>query len=1232
MEFHISYFARKKYQFQASLFRYDGNVIFADFQSARLFADKLNAVRRQTGESEQVYPGLINAMGLIDEIMHHILYEYSRQHLPKLNQTAYSQLTSALTPKAVDDSLMGFCSEFPPLPVYTEKQTVPEYYNDTNPYHEPNRYEVIEELFVLWLTNRNPAAMKPFSDLFSEKTLSETTQYQDIVRNLIAYFNTLPTIDGLPLVEFLLLPSKLHPDSLFDQLEYIRRKWGAYLGDYLRRLLISLDWMREEAKEHGFGPGEIRIPVYRDGAYGMNEDEYEAFSVDKEWMPRLVLMAKNIYVWLDQLSKEYGREIHRLDEIPDETLRTLADQGFTGLWLIGLWERSIASARIKQLCGNPEALASAYSLRSYQIAADLGGEEALKGLEWKCWRVGIRLASDMVPNHMGIDSDWVLYRPDLFLSLPYSPYPNYTFNGPNLSPDPNIGIFIEDHYYTREDAAVVFKRVDFNTGDTRYIYHGNDGTSMPWNDTAQLNYLNPEVRELVTQTILSVARRFPIIRFDAAMTLTKRHYQRLWFPEPGTGGDIATRSEYGLTKAEFDQAFPEEFWRNVVDRVAAEVPDTLLLAEAFWLMEGYFVRTLGMHRVYNSAFMNILRDENNEKYRILIKTTLDFEPEILKRYVNFMNNPDEKTAAEQFGKGDKYFGILAMMVTIPGLPMFGHGQLQGFTEKYGMEYKKAYWDEQVDWGLLQRHEREIFPLLHQRRRFAEVADFRMYNFATGYGNTDENVFAYSNYGEGKRSLFVYNNRYGDTQGFVRQSVPYIPEGETEKRTVETTLGDALGLHYEGDRYVILHDEIRKKFYIRPSIRIINEGLFLSLHAYEYYVFNDIYEIQDDFHGNWGKLYGALGDEGTDDIYAAMQELALKYILDPFRWCFDGGKLRWLHEMVGGTEERTPELNQTIVNGTWTDFERLAKLFNDWYGVEGKDTSLLYDAYLKGVNELLTLPGAKAVPGMTATNTVLESFDGAVRENPALWVNTFIAASLRFMSESKVSSRLALAPVDLFRDWFLDRSVLRLLAETGYYLPTIPEQLAVTRWLYLVGLDRLRAVRAGTLDLVLDDLLESDETRAFLNVHEFENVRWFNQEKAELLVRAMTVAAPYALAFDSKADAAERTAALKAASALISRFEEKIAASEYHYDSLMSEKKRLADAEERAEAAVKEAEPKAKKTTAKSAAAARKPAAEKEASPAVKAKRTTKKTAEKASESDAPKKRRVSKSAKESKES
>ena len=127
---------------------------------------------------------------------------------------------------------------------------------------------------------------------------------------------------------------------------------------------------------------------------------------------------------------------------------------------------------------------------------------------------------------------------------------------------------------------------------------------------------------------------FPIIRFDAAMTLAKKHFQRLWYPEPGTGGAIPSRGEHGLTREQFDALVPQEFWREVVDRAAQEAPNTLFLAEAFWLMEGYFVRTLGMHRVYNSAFMNMLRDEKERRVPSAIKNTLEFDPRILRRYVN----------------------------------------------------------------------------------------------------------------------------------------------------------------------------------------------------------------------------------------------------------------------------------------------------------------------------------------------------------------------------------------------------------------------------------------------------------------------------------------------------------------------------------------------------------------------------------------------------------------------
>ena len=94
-------------------------------------------------------------------------------------------------------------------------------------------------------------------------------------------------------------------------------------------------------------------------------------------MPRTVLIAKSVYVWLHQLSQTYGRPVQTLDQIPDEELDLLPRRGFNALWLIGVWERSRASQRIKQMTGNPEAAASAYSLADYTIAADLGGETAL---------------------------------------------------------------------------------------------------------------------------------------------------------------------------------------------------------------------------------------------------------------------------------------------------------------------------------------------------------------------------------------------------------------------------------------------------------------------------------------------------------------------------------------------------------------------------------------------------------------------------------------------------------------------------------------------------------------------------------------------------------------------------------------------------------------------------------------------------------------------------------------
>ncbi|MDL1920863.1 alpha-amylase, partial [Chloroflexi bacterium CFX5] len=512
--------ARLKYNFPRDFFRPDGRVVFTDLSAARAFAAQMGALR-----SAPVPPSDIYVIALLDEAYRILLRQYFSRYTGAMAR-AMGSLQSTLGSK-YDLTLTKFTEEFPPMPVFRGEMTAGMYLATKIPNVGDVGFGVraaaVEEMLLVDNANKNPA-LDPYRDLF-DASVMDGSAFKDFTAHLLDFFSRQSGVGvgsggGETLAMILRAPIEASPDSLEGQLNYILERWGHLLGkEFSIRLLRAMDFLREDIiRKRGQAESteaEIPIPTFKGGEYA----EFEKYSPDQDWMPRLVLLAKNAYVWLHQLTKKYNRQIETLDQIPDEELDLLAARGFTGLWLIGLWERSRASQKIKQRMGQGDAVASAYSLHSYDIAADLGGWDALENLRSRAWSRGIRLSADMVPNHMGIDSQWVVEHPDWFLSLPFSPYPSYSFRSENLSDDLRVGIYLEDHYYDKTDAAVVFQRRDLQTGDLRYIYHGNDGTSFPWNDTAQLDYSKPEVREAVIQVILHVARNFPVIRFDAAMTL-----------------------------------------------------------------------------------------------------------------------------------------------------------------------------------------------------------------------------------------------------------------------------------------------------------------------------------------------------------------------------------------------------------------------------------------------------------------------------------------------------------------------------------------------------------------------------------------------------------------------------------------------------------------------------------------------------------------------------------------
>ncbi|MCF7807515.1 MAG: hypothetical protein K9M49_05365 [Candidatus Marinimicrobia bacterium] len=1051
LEFHVRGLITDQYGLHLPLYTLENGKFRIAYHELQNLAHQMQADDPETSFTARELHG----MGLLMLISHKVVRLYKNQVNPRYISDLHDHLSTELQEDQLQDMLARFVEALPTA-VYRASETTPETFLNSEIGKVKTSDLVTEELLIHLLARANPA-LQTCETIFKDEFHERVRQPEKLLGIIQAMTDAGEGFgaEGKNLLELLMEPILAAPDSIYDQLKWIQQNWASFLGTHISDLLRGLDHFEEERKIRAGGPGEITGPSY---SGDLMDGEY--YSADSEWMPRVVMIARNSLVWLDQLSKKYKQEIKTLDAIPDAELDLLKDQGFTVLWLIGLWNRSSISKQIKHWCGNPDAESSAYSLKEYKIDPILGGEAALENLRKRAWERGIRLASDMVPNHTGLDANWLKDHPDWYISADHPPFPSYTFDGGDLSEDPELSIHLEDHYYTRSDAAVVFKYYDHRNGQTRYVYHGNDGTSMPWNDTAQLNYLNPELREQVIQVILDVARQFKVIRFDAAMTLAKRHIQRLWFPEPGSGGDIPSRASYSMSGADFNAAIPAEFWREVVDRVAKEVPDTLLLAEAFWMMEGYFVRTLGMHRVYNSAFMNMLKMEENAKFFGMIASTIEFDPRILQRYVNFLSNPDEDTAIAQFGKGDKYFGATILMITLPGMPMFAHAQIEGFEEKYGMEYRRAYWDESPDQDLVHRHEAQIFPLMKQRHLFADAQNFRLFPMTNADGNRIDSVFAYTNRFENERSLVVVNNSYTSQAGWIKGSTLFNRAPAADQADMITEDLNAVLIEPGTSRqFVIFHEQISNQWFVREIQQLREQGLYLELSGYQSQVYLNFQYVDDSLDFHWTEVAQRLNGAGVQD-FAHVHKLI---------------ELIPVHRLLKHLLNRIQEKEDPDVLGEMlTTFSPVFEAMLDMLGI-----SLLLEEiqdYSKRFEQRYT--------ELSAIRFLRDDDTGSL--------NTIMASVLALTAQvHRAVPTQQGSVVDEFQ--LLEPLRDTLSVEELQRLDVLP---------ILELTDQLLAHEPETLAGLCQDLMRTAEAQTFLLMNDADGVTWFKQERMEQLIAVL----------------------------------------------------------------------------------------------------------------------------------
>jgi hypothetical protein len=207
--FHVRKVCRTKYDIDKTLFTVTGDLIIADLYQARILARNINNKRNEEGASDkQVYPGLINGIGLIHEIFHYLIRYYEENENPGVFSRMFNQINSTIGEKELETILLEFVTDFPPQDVFDEKISARDYLNSVTG-GKPNREIILEELILLHLQNENPAAAL-LEELFSDKELGLKTKYSNFISESDKFFNNEKSFgkSGLSVLDFLKVPIK----------------------------------------------------------------------------------------------------------------------------------------------------------------------------------------------------------------------------------------------------------------------------------------------------------------------------------------------------------------------------------------------------------------------------------------------------------------------------------------------------------------------------------------------------------------------------------------------------------------------------------------------------------------------------------------------------------------------------------------------------------------------------------------------------------------------------------------------------------------------------------------------------------------------------------------------------------------------------------------------------------------------------------------------------------------
>lgn len=335
-----------------------------------------------------------------------------------------------------------------------------------------------------------------------------------------------------------------------------------------------------------------------------------------------------------------------LDAIPDQELDRLVALGVDAVWLMGVWQRSEAAARIDAANVGlqtefrntlpdfipSDAIGSAYAIRDYTVDARFGGNDALARLRERMAARGIGLILDFVPNHTAPDHTWVREHVDYYIHV-----------------DRDAALREPDAYALAEECSIA---------------KGRDPNSAPWPDVLQMNAFSPGYRAATIETLGRIASMSDGVRCDMAMLMLDDVVQRTW-------GQLA------------GEPLATTYWQQVTRAVREQYPDYTFIAECYWDTERTLIEQ-GFDYCYDKTLYDHLVANDPTGAKEYLARTADIQPHM----VHFIENHDEPRAAARL-RLDQALAAGAIMATLPGANLIHHGQIEGKRVKIPVQLSRG---------------------------------------------------------------------------------------------------------------------------------------------------------------------------------------------------------------------------------------------------------------------------------------------------------------------------------------------------------------------------------------------------------------------------------------------------------------------------------------------------------------------------------------------------------------